>query len=794
MKLTLAFLFCAFFTCLFSQLELKGVVIDSEDSTLLYGVQIRSSEGEQALTDTKGQFTLKVKSFPLDIYLNLASYAKDTLAVKSDAFVRIFLNPVTSTQETVVVTSAKRKQQFEEVPVSMEILKPKLITGKGFNDLEQALDQSPGVYAMDGQISIRGGSGFAYGAGSRVLLLWNGAPMISADAGDAKWNTIPLESIGQIEVIKGASSVLYGSGALNGIISIIEKEPKLQQVFEMKVQNGIYGNPKRESLRWWGKNPSYQQVDLYASKMYNKFGYTASFAGFTNKGYRQGETEQRLRWSGSVYFKSDKIKRLKTGFSYNLQAQKTGNFIIWQSDSLAYIPSGGADTSDAASTLTFNRGIRFSVDPYLKYIGKKNGVHNLKSRYYFIDNKNYTNLAQSSKAEVYFLDYQYQKNLGGGFVLTTGSSYSRNQVRSDLYSNHASDNVSLYGQMEWKYDKWYVTAGTRFEYYKQDQLLADSHWYFGKDSANIPLYPILRLAASYKLFRYSNIRASFGQGVRYPTVAERFTQTSVGSLNIFPNADLKRETGWAAELGWRQGLKVKEWRGFLDVAGFVNQYDNMMEFAFGFYLPDSLTPSVNPNDPGYIPKWFGFKAQNAEKARITGLEASINGEGKIKQVTVTTLLGYTYMNPISLNLDSAYRSTFSDTNGNILKYRFRHLVKADLALEYKGWTLGMSARYTSYMKNIDKVFETSSGGVEILPGLKEYRQEHNKGVPVFDVRLMKEFQKKYSLSLLVNNLFNVEYMTRPGDIQSPRTFVVQFRYVFEEKLKETDSIELIKTN
>ena len=38
---------------------------------------------------------------------------------------------------------------------------------------------------MDGQVSIRGGGGFSYGAGSRVLLLWNGVPMISGDAGDA---------------------------------------------------------------------------------------------------------------------------------------------------------------------------------------------------------------------------------------------------------------------------------------------------------------------------------------------------------------------------------------------------------------------------------------------------------------------------------------------------------------------------------------------------------------------------------------------------------------------------------
>jgi outer membrane receptor protein involved in Fe transport len=43
--------------------------------------------------------------------------------------------------------------------------------------------------------------------------------MVSPDVGDIKWNAIPLEQCSQIEVIKGASSVLYGSGALNGTIA-----------------------------------------------------------------------------------------------------------------------------------------------------------------------------------------------------------------------------------------------------------------------------------------------------------------------------------------------------------------------------------------------------------------------------------------------------------------------------------------------------------------------------------------------------------------------------------------------
>ena len=74
----------------------------------------------------------------------------------------------------------------------------------------------------------------------------------------------------------------------------------------------------------------------------------------------------------------------------------------------------------------------------------------------------------------------------------------------------------------------------------------------------LPFYPVFRAGAHYELQKYTHLRASFGQGIRYPSVGERFTSTSVGALNIFPNPTLKPETGWAAEIGIKQGVKMGE--------------------------------------------------------------------------------------------------------------------------------------------------------------------------------------------------------------------------------------------
>ena len=297
-----------------------------------------------------------------------------------------------------------------------------------------------------------------------------------------------------------------------------------------------------------------------------------------------------------------------------------------------------------------------------------------------------------------------------------------------------------------------------------------------KDSVSIPVYPILRTGIHYEVAKYTHLRASIGQGIRYPSVAERYTQTSVGALNIFPNPELKPEIGWAGEIGIKQGVKIGDWKGMLDVAAFINQYSNMMEFSFGVFNPDSIALSSDPNSPGYINKWVGFKAQNAERARITGIDISFNSMGKIGNVEIISLLGYTYMNPVSLNENSDYQNSFSDPNSNMLKYRFKHLAKADIEVNYKKMSFGVSCRYNSFMKNIDLVFEEPiAGSTYILPGLKAYREKYNKGNLVFDVRLGYKFNEKMRLGLIANNLFNAEYSSRPGDIQPPRNFLVQLQ-------------------
>lgn len=774
LRLAISFILLSFY----GLTQISGTVIDAETKETLIGVKLFASDGAKAQTDFDGKFKLSSTTFPVEIKVSFIQYDDLILTVNGPTNeLAIELKETVSSLETVVVSANRRKQAVEEIPISLEVIRPELVDNKGLNNLQEAVGQSPGVFTMDGQVSIRGGSGFAYGAGSRVLILWNGMPLLSGYAGDTQWEAIPMEQASQIEIMKGAASVLYGSGALNGVIALSQREPSPKRETKFKVQAGVYDNPNRSSLQWWDTNPTFQQVEAYTAKSNEKIGYTISTQLYHDEGFKEGGQDQRARVSGQLYFRNPKRKRLKYGVGYNYQIAKRGVFLIWDDAENGYSPSGGADTSDAESTLNISLGNRLFIDPYLKYIDKKDNVHQLKNRAYLATNNILNNADQSNGALVNFTEYQYQRQLASGATWTAGAANTYNIVTSQLFGDHNSLNAAAYGQYEKKIGKFDFTAGMRLEYFEMNGMRGDSDYFLPtKDSISIPVSPVFRTGIHYKAAKYTHFRASFGQGIRYPSVAERYTQTNVGALNIFPNQALTPERGWAAEIGVKQGVKIGNWKGMIDVSGFVNEYDNMIEFTFGLYNPDTLPLSTNPANPGYINNWIGFQAQNAEKARIAGVEFSFNSTGSIGEFEIVSLIGYTYMNPISLNSNEEYLNTFSDTTTNMLKYRFRHLAKADIEVNYKKFSAGISYRYNSFMRNIDIQFEDAiAGSTYILPGLKEYRQEFNRGNNVVDFRVGYKFSDKWRLGFIINNILNEEYTSRPGDIRAPRNFILQLQ-------------------
>ncbi|GIV41366.1 MAG: hypothetical protein KatS3mg034_0676 [Vicingaceae bacterium] len=794
-----------------NQYTVKGIVKDENSQELLVGATIILDGKPVASSQIDGSFTITANEGSHNITVKFIGYQDFVKTIKlpedKDKIISISLKPAEVLLNTVIISASRYEQKIEEVPVSMEVIKPKFIENRNTYNLETAVKQIPGVDINDGQVSIRGGSGYSYGAGSRVTVLVDDLPLLSADAGDIKFNYLPTENIAQVEVIKGASSVLYGSSSLNGIINIITKDPTNEPETRISFFHGVYNDPVRpdstgsrrdstgqlrKPLKWWGEraNPIFTGMNFSHGRLVNRFSYVVSGNAFADQGYREGATEQRARINTKTKYYFNENKKLYAGINASYMWVKASYFLLWQNaDSGALRPRGGVDTP--ATTLNFFNGYRLNVDPYIVYRKSDKTTHSFKSRFYRTVNNSITK--QGSDADLYYMEYRIVTKLPRGWNLSGGAMQIFNVVKSELYGDHNGMNSALYGQFEKKWERLSLTLGLRGEYFKVDSITSKADILFPKNikftsnttewkdtlilMKNAPIRPVFRIGANYRAHKATFIRASFGQGYRFPSIAEMFVNTNLSTLKIFPNPNLMPETGWSTEIGIKQGITLGKFMGYLDVAGFWMEYQNMIEFNFGQYYPDSIT---SPTLFDYF-NYSGFRSTNVSRARISGYEVTLVGNFKWKDWNVDAMAGYTYMNPINLNYDSAYRATFSDTTTNMLKYRFKHMFRSDLQVDYKKWGFGFSTRYNSFMVNIDRMFEEPLFGTieasKILPGLKEYRRRNNRGFWIFDARLIYRLNKNTAISLVSNNVFNVEYMGRPGDIQPPRTLM--FRYDFK---------------
>jgi outer membrane cobalamin receptor len=168
-----------------------------------------------------------------------------------------------------------------------------------------------------------------------------------------------------------------------------------------------------------------------------------------------------------------------------------------------------------------------------------------------------------------------------------------------------------------------------------------------------------------------------------------------------------------------------------------------------------------------------------------------------KKFGVTALIGYTYVEPITLTPDSVYatdsafggagrdltyKNSSMDTTGNVLKYRFKHMVKGDIEFRIYQFSVGCSYRYYSQMQNIDQAFvdiETLTAALDFVDDIKatHYWKTHY-GYHVWDARVSWQVTKLHKVSLICNNLLNVDYSLRPMKIESPRTIALQYVLTF----------------
>jgi outer membrane receptor protein involved in Fe transport len=765
----------------------EGTIIDAGSKEELVGatVYLLSDKSKAAVSDEKGRYKISIPTGKQKLVCSFISMRSDTFTIFGDSAsvstYNILLKSNEQQLQVLVVSAGKFEQKLEEITVSMEVLKPSLIEHRNTTNIKTALEQAPGLNILDGEPQIRGGSGFSFGVGSRVATLIDGIPVMAGDAGRTEWNFIPVENIEQVEIIKGASSVCYGSSALSGTINIRTAYPKDKPLTKVNLYSGVYSSPENDSAKWWDGINNFSGLNFLHAQKFGQFDFVIGGMGSYDHGYigppkphpylpikadtisNSDVAERNGRMNFNLRFRPAKIPGLAVGVNGNFMITHSNFSLVWNDDT-----NGIYRAFPGTMTIT-DRNILY-VDPFVSFTSKKGFKHDLKGRYFYTNNQNSNN--QSNESTVTYYEYQFHKlfsfidnlNFTGGIVVNKTYSHA-NLYSSSGSANNTMQNYSAYTQLDKKF--WKVlnlSLGFRGEYFKINK------------QENV-VQPIFRSGLNLKLTEGTYLRYSYGQGYRFPTITEKFIFTSAGGITIFPNDSLVPETSTNSEVGLKQGFKIKEFRGFIDAAAFWQEYNNTIEYIYAKWSPDSA----------------GFKFVNTGNTRVRGLEISLGADGKLsRNWSLSILGGYTYTVPEAKDTGYVFAkdrpadgftqtlltfaNTSTDTTASILKYRFQHLAKLDLELTYKLISIGGSWRFYSFMKNIDQTFYDLDEPYLLPTGIRRYRKKHSNETQLFDARLAVQASKFLRLSLVVNNVFNLEYSLRPLKIEAPRTIAIQLAF------------------
>ena len=662
-----------------------GTVRDSSRRPLPHALVQALGTGTATYTDSSGAYRLAVKRGIVVIRVELIGFASrlDSLRLESDslrhdvtlaAFSGVPLNEVplpapTTVDDTtmlgpVVVTGAKRSQLLENAFTSIAVLASEQLTARAVNTIDEAVDKAPGVLFLNGQVNIRGSTGYVQGLGSRVLLLVDGVPANQGDRGGINWDLVPVGDVTRVEVVKGAGSALYGSAALGGVINLITREIEPGTHARVRATAGAYANPPHAEWTFRDDPGLQSHLDAFVSHGVGPVAASVNGSYQHSGGYR--EQDERERWSagGKARWQASDLRTT---------VDVSG---AWTHDAydvtLLWCTAGGCDTQGQSyqpfRVDTAGRGDRTVSDKgYVQAVLRRSQSERLQWQ------------ARGSWLRTHFTDYQrsghddavsnrYGLEIGGvvsppgqSVITTVGVEGTHADVESNIFSGVVDSNVfathtqseyAAFGESELRLGSTRLTAGARIDF-----LAVDGGSLTGVLSPRVGAVFESSVGAT---------RLSAGRGFRAPSLAERFVSTFVGGFRVVPNPGLQPETAWSVEVG--QHVRRGAFDG--DAAVFWTETYDLIE-----PVADQLAVQI--------------QFRNVTRARLAGVDLTAL---LAPLPRLTTSLNYMFLSAIELGQNGQASQP--------LTFRPRHLVTltADYALGFA--TVGADFRFVSRIERV----------------------------------------------------------------------------------------------
>lgn len=128
---------------------------------------------------------------------------------------------ISDPQYQSVVTATRSEEPLADTPVATEVITRDEIAASGAENVAEVLDERPGVEIVR---SFAGANIYLQGLDPEyMLVLVDGQRVIGRVNGAVDLARIPVDDIERIEIVRGASSALYGSDAIGGVINIITR-------------------------------------------------------------------------------------------------------------------------------------------------------------------------------------------------------------------------------------------------------------------------------------------------------------------------------------------------------------------------------------------------------------------------------------------------------------------------------------------------------------------------------------------------------------------------------------------
>jgi outer membrane receptor for ferrienterochelin and colicins len=326
----LLFLCCLFFVVsAAAQTAITIRVTDAQNHEPIRDASaIVSSTQQGTRTDTSGTALLDIVP-PTSITISAAGYATQTIPIDSGRLqLDIALQKVAQTLEEVIVSSSRTDSRIENLPTRVEVLgteeveeesgiKPANVASL-LGDVAGIQSQQTSAVTGNTEMRVQGLPG------NYTQLLRDGMPLFGDFAGSFSILQIPPLDLKQIEIIKGATSTLYGGGAIAGIINLISKKPKLH-TFEKTVL-----------LNYSTLNEA--NAHVYLSNRNAHFGYTF-FTGLTRQqaadvngdGFSDVARLHGVFIHPQLFFYPDKNNTISVGYNGAFDNRKGGDMTVLKS-------------------------------------------------------------------------------------------------------------------------------------------------------------------------------------------------------------------------------------------------------------------------------------------------------------------------------------------------------------------------------------------------------------------------------------------------------------------------------